>query len=182
MRIQPQNPRENPKNPKTPNWVVLTHFKADRVSAVGANSGHHHCTRTGKGGAPPPDDRRHEISRPAAVGRAWIGPANTTTAATLGRRILSFSGHSRPTHTSLPPFLDPLNSFSWSFSPVHHRLKDTTKTNSAEGWIEFSGHHSNIWNKVRVLMSSWSLGLSIDIKFINFGSRLVSFPFSGHLG
>ena len=117
MRIQPQNPRENPKNPKTPNWVVLTHFKADRVSAVGANSSHHHCTRTGKGGAPPPDDRRHEISRPAAVGRAWIGPANTTTAATLGRRILSFFGHSRPTHTSLPPFLDPLNSFSWSFSP-----------------------------------------------------------------
>ena len=116
MRIQPQNPRENPKNPKTPNWVVLTHFQADRVSAVGADSGHHHCTRAGQGGVPPPDDHRRKISRSAAVGRARIGPANTAAAATLGRRILSFSDHSRPTHTSLPPFLDPLNSFLWSFS------------------------------------------------------------------
>ena len=116
MRIQPQNQRENPKNPKTLNWVVLTHFKADRVSVVGADFGHNYCTRADQGGAPPPDDHRHEILRPAAAGRAQIGPVNTTAAATLGRRILSFSGHSRPTHTSLPPFFDPLNSFLWSFS------------------------------------------------------------------
>ena len=116
MRIQPQNPREKPKNPKTPNSVVLTHFQADRVSAVGADSGHHHCTRARKGGAPPPDDHRRKISRSTAAGHARIGPANTATAATLGLRILSFSGHYRPTHTSLPPFLDCLNSFPWSFS------------------------------------------------------------------
>ena len=84
---------------------------------MGADSGHHHCTRVGQGGAPPPDYSRREISLPAAVGRARIGPANTAAAATLGRRILSFFGHSRPTHTSLPPFLDPMNSFLWSFSP-----------------------------------------------------------------
>ena len=113
--IQPQNPRENPKNPKTPNWVVLTHFQADRASAVGADSGHHHCTCAFQGGAPPPNDRRREISRPATAGRARIWSANTTVAATLGHRILSFSGHSRPTHTSLTPFSDPLNSFPWSF-------------------------------------------------------------------
>ena len=117
MRIQPQNPRENPKNQKTPNWVVLTHFQVDRVSAVGADFGHHYCTRAGHGGEPPPNDRRREISWPAAAGRARIGPTNTATAATLGRRILSFYGHSRPTHTSLPLFLDPLNSFPWSFFP-----------------------------------------------------------------
>ena len=117
MRIQPQNPRENPKNPKTPNWVVLTHFQADRVSTVGADSGHHYYTCSGHGGAPPPDDRRLEISLSSAAGHAWIGPTNTAAAAILGRRILSFSGHSRPTHTSLPPFLDPLNSFPLSFSP-----------------------------------------------------------------
>ena len=39
----------------------------------------------------------------------------------MGHRIFLFFGHSRPTHTSLPPFLDPLNSFPWSlfadFSP-----------------------------------------------------------------
>ena len=41
-------------------------------------------------------------------------PANAAAAATVGRRIFLFFGHSRPTHTSFPPFLDPLNSFSWS--------------------------------------------------------------------
>ena len=117
MRIQPQNPRENPKNPKTPNWVVLIHFQADRVSAVGADSGHQHCTLSDQGEVPPPDDRRREISRPAAAGRPRIGSANTAATATLGLRILSFSGQSRPTHTFIPPFLDPLNSFPWSFSP-----------------------------------------------------------------
>ena len=82
-----------------------------------ADSGHHLATRAGQGGAPPPDGRRREISQPATAERARIGPANTTAAATLGRRIFQFSGHSRLTHTSLPPFLDPLNSFTWSFSP-----------------------------------------------------------------
>ena len=84
---------------------------------MGADSGNHHCTRAGQGGAPPPDDHHHEISRPAAAGRAWIKPANTAATATLGHRILSFSSHSRQIHTFLPPFLDPLNSFPWSFSP-----------------------------------------------------------------
>ena len=84
---------------------------------MGADSGHYYCTRARHGGAPPPDDLGHKISRPFAVGRARIGPANTAAAATLGRRILSFSGNFRPTHTYFPPFLDPLNSFPWSFSP-----------------------------------------------------------------
>ena len=53
-----------------------------------------------------------------------------------------------------------------------------TKTKLADGWIEFSGHHNDCWTKVMVLMSSWSLGLSIDMWFVNFGRRLVSFPFS----
>ena len=117
MRIQPQNPREYLKNPKTLNWVVLIHFQADLVSAVGADSGHYYSTRAGQGGAPPPDDCRREISRPAAAGSARIGPANTAAVATLGRRIFPFSGHSKATHTSLLPILDPLNSFLWSFSP-----------------------------------------------------------------
>ena len=42
-------------------------------------------------------------------------------AATVGHRyFLDFSailGHFRPPHSSFPPFLDPLNSFPWSFSP-----------------------------------------------------------------
>ena len=84
---------------------------------MGADFGHHYCTSTRQGGAPPLDNLCRKISRPAAAGRARIGPVNTAAAATLGCRILSFFGHFRPTHTSLPPFLDPLNSFQWYFSP-----------------------------------------------------------------
>ena len=133
-------------------------------------------------GAPPPNDLGLEISRQTIAGRPQIGPANEAAATTLGRRILLFFGHSRPTHVSLPPFLDPLNSICGPFSRIPHRLKDTTKTNLTEGWIKFFGHHKKFWTKVRVLLCSWSLGLSVDINFVNFGRRLVSFPFLGHLG
>ena len=81
---------------------------------MGANSGHHYCTRAKQGGAPPSDDLGRKISWPPVVGRVRIGPANAAAAATLGRQIFVFFGHFRPTHTSFPPFLDPLNSFPWS--------------------------------------------------------------------
>ena len=81
---------------------------------MGAYSGHQHCTRAGKGGGGGPDDHAGKISRPAAAGRARIGPAKAVAAVNLGRRIFVFFGHFRPTHTSFPPFLDPLNSFPWS--------------------------------------------------------------------
>ena len=68
------------------------------------------------------------------------------------------------------------------FLKIPHCLKDTTKTSLADSWIEFFGHHNNFWTKVRVLLCSWSLGLSVDIKFVNFGRRLVNFPFFGHFG
>ena len=84
---------------------------------MGADSGNHYCTCTGQGGAPPPDDLGSKISWLTAVGRARIGLPNALAAATLGRLIFVFSGHFRPTHNSFPPFLDPLNSFPWSFSP-----------------------------------------------------------------
>ena len=84
---------------------------------MGADSGHHYYTRARQGGAPPPDDLGRKISRPTAAGRARIGPANAATAANLGRHIFVFFGHFRPTHTSFSLFLDPLNSFLWSFSP-----------------------------------------------------------------
>ena len=84
---------------------------------MAAYSGHHYCTRARQGGVPPLDDLGRKISRPTAAGRARIGPANAAAAATLGRRIFVFFGHFRPTHTSFSPFLDPMNSFPWSFSP-----------------------------------------------------------------
>ena len=57
-----------------------------------------------------------------------------------------------------------------------HHLKGTKKKSLVDGWIECSGHHSNFWTKVRVLLCSWSLGHSVDI---NFGRHLVSFPYFG---
>ena len=84
---------------------------------MGADSSHHYWTRARQGGAPPPDDLGRKISRPTAARRSRIGPANAEAAANLGRWIFVFSGHYRPTHTSFPQFLDPLNSFPWSFSP-----------------------------------------------------------------
>ena len=84
---------------------------------MGADSGHHYCTRAGDGGGGRPDDHTGKIFRPAAAGRARIGPTKAAAAANLGRRIFVFSSHFRPTHSSFPPFLDPMNTFPWSFSP-----------------------------------------------------------------
>ena len=81
---------------------------------MGANFGHHYCTCAGQRGGGRQDTAAGKISRPAAAGRAWIRLAKATTAANLGRRIFMFFGHLRPTHTSFPPFVDPLNSFPWS--------------------------------------------------------------------
>ena len=43
-----------------------------------------------------------------------MGSAKAAAASNLGRRIFEFFGHFKPTHTSFPPFLDPLNLFPWS--------------------------------------------------------------------
>ena len=81
---------------------------------MGVDSCHQHCTRTGQGGGRRLDYHAGKISRPAAVGRARIRPAKATAAANLGHLIFVFSGHFKPTYTSFPPFLDPMNSFPWS--------------------------------------------------------------------
>ena len=81
---------------------------------MAADSSHHYCTCASQGGGGRRDVAAGKISRPVAVGRAWIGPVKVAAAANLGRRIFVFSGHLRPTHTSFPPLLDPLNSFPWS--------------------------------------------------------------------
>ena len=142
-----------------------------------ADSGHHHCTRAIQGGGGPLNDRRHEISRPATTERAWIGPTNTAAAANLGRRIFMFSGHFRPTHTSFPPFLDPLNSFPWSLFADSSPFERYDKNKVCRLLDRVFRPPSNLWTKVRVLMCSWSLGISIDMWFVNFGLRFFSFPF-----
>ena len=81
---------------------------------MGADSGHHYCTCAEQGGGGRPDDHAGKIFQPSAAGRARIGPAKAAATANLGCRIFVFFGHFRTTHTSFPPFLDPLNSFPWS--------------------------------------------------------------------
>ena len=82
---------------------------------MGADSGNHYCSRASHGLGGHRDAASGKIFRPVAARRAWIGPAKAAAAANLGRRIFVFSGHFRPTHTSFPLFLDPLNSFPWPF-------------------------------------------------------------------
>ena len=129
-----------------------------------------------------PDEADRKISWPTATGPAGEAAAAATVGHWYFLDFSAISGHFRPPHSSFPPFLDPLNPFFGHFLQIHHRLKDTTKTNSVNCWIEFFGHHRNLWTKVRVLMCSWSLGLSIDMWFVNFGRRLVNFPFLGCFG
>ena len=81
---------------------------------MGADSSLQHCTRAGQGGGGRPDNYASKISLLAAARCARIRPAKAAAAANLGRRIFVFFGHLRPTHTSFPPFWDPLNSFPWS--------------------------------------------------------------------
>ena len=148
--------------------------------------GHPHATRTVQGEARPPDDHAGKISRPAVAGRTKIGPAKrrrrppwVTRSFLIFRPFQAISGQPiTPSHY----FWTLLTHFCGPFLQIPHRLKDTTKTKLADCWIGFFGHHSNLWTKLRVLMCSWSLGLSIDMWFVNFGRRLVSFPFLGHLG
>ena len=149
---------------------------------MGANSGHHYCTHSGQGGVPPPDDLGRKISRPTAVGRARIGPANAAAAATLGRRIFCVFRPFQANPYLFSTIFGPYELISVVLSPDSSPFERYEKTNSADCWIEFFGHHSYYWTKVMVLMSSWSLGLSIDMWFVNFGRRLVSFPFLGCFG
>ena len=149
---------------------------------MGDDSGHPLATRTDQGGAPPPDDLVREMSWPTAAGRARIGSVNAAAAATLGHRILLFSGHFKPTHTSLPPFLDHLNSFSWSFSPDSSPFERSNENKFGRLLDRVFRPPQQPLDQGKGTDVFRSLGLSIDIKFVNFGRRLVSFPFSGHLG
>ena len=68
------------------------------------------CATSGRSRQPNFTANRHR-TRPDRVGEA-------AAAATMGHRAFldfpAISGHFRPTQTSFPPFMDPLNSFPWS--------------------------------------------------------------------
>ena len=149
---------------------------------MGADSGHNYCTCAGQGGAPPPDDLGRKISRPTAAGRARIRPANAAAAANLGRRIFVFSGHFRLTHTSFPQFLGPLISFLWSLFADSSPFERYDKNKVGRLLDRVFRPPQQHLDQGEVLMCSWSLGLSIDMWFVNFGRRLVCFPFLSCFG
>ena len=120
-------------------------------------------------GYPPPD--------PLGLGRRTRQQATPWVAG-----FFHFSAISSQPIPPLHHFWIILTHFRGPFLQIHHRLNDTTKRNSADSSIEFFGHHSNLWTKVRVLVCSWSLKLSIDMWLVNFGRRLVSFQFLGCFG
>ena len=148
----------------------------------GGTTGHHTTTRAEQGGAPPQDEAGREISRPTDAGRAGIWPEKTTTAASVCRRIFRFFGHFKPPHSSFPPFLDPLNSFPWSLFADSSPFRSYDENKVGRRLDRVFRPPQPLLDKVMVLMSSWSLGLSIDMWFVNFGRRLVSFPFLSCFG
>ena len=96
-------------------------------------------------------------------------------AATVGHRFFAFFDHSRPTHTSLPPFLDPLNSFPWSLfadSPPFERYNKNKVGRLLDRVFRPPQQPLDQGKGTDVFLVSW---------FVNFGRRLVSFPFLGHL-
>ena len=169
-----------------PSWVILNHLRVVGVWTKRGTTGRPPETRSIHGGTPPPDDHAGQISRPTAAGCAWIGPAKRR------RRPPWVTGHFmifRPFQAIFSQHIAPSHHF-WALSThsrgpflhIPHHLKVMTKTKLADSWIVFFGHHSDCWTKVMVLMSSWSLGLSIDMWFVNFVRRLVCFPFLGCFG
>ena len=85
-------------------------------------------------------------------------------------------------HISLPPFFDPLNSFLWSFFADSSPFERYGENKFGRRLDRVFWPPQQLLDKVRVLLCSRSLGLSVDIKFVNFGRRLVSFQFLGNFG
>ena len=149
---------------------------------MGADSSHHHYTHAGQGGGGRPDDHADKIFRPAAVGRARIGPAKAAATANLGGQIFVFSDHFKPTHTSFPPFLDPMNPFPWSLfadSSPFERYDKNKVGRLLDRVFRPPQQPLNQCEGTDVFLVSWA---SIDMWFVHFGRRLVTFPFLGCFG
>ena len=113
QHLSSQNPKRKLSKPGTP-FGPSSHLLAVRDrTRQGTNDGSY-CTRAEPRGAPPPDDAGRKILRPTTAGRAGIWPANQTAAAPFSHLSFVISSHFRPPHSSFPPFLDLLNSSTWS--------------------------------------------------------------------
>ena len=135
---------------------------------MGTDSGHHHYTCAGQGEEGRPDDHTGKISRPAATGRAQMADEGGG-GGQLGSQDFCVFWPFQKDPYLFPTIFGPSEHISVvPFFQIPHHLKDKAKTKLADCWIEFSSHLSNLWTKVRVLMCSWFLGLSIFMWFVNF--------------
>ena len=165
-----------------PNWVILNHLRVVGFWAVGGVTGHPPCTRASQRGAPPPDGHAGKISRPTAAGRTRIGPAKQR------QRPPWITGPFfifRPFPANpylLPTILDPLNSFPWSFSPDSSPFKRSGK-NKFDRLLDQVFHPPqqplDQGKGTDVFLVSWAFHC---MWFVNFGCRVVSFPFLGCFG
>ena len=84
---------------------------------MGADSGHHYCTHAGDGEGGRPDDHAGKNfsanRRRTRPDRAGEGDGSRK----LGSPDFCVFRPFQATHSSFPPFFNPLNSFPWSFSP-----------------------------------------------------------------
>ena len=117
QHLSSQNPKRKLSKPGTP-FGPSSHLRSVRNRTRRGTTGQIYCTRARPPGAPPPDDAVRKISRPIAAGCAGIWPENPTAAAPIFHLSFCdfrpFSDHLRPPHSSFPPFLDLLNSSTWS--------------------------------------------------------------------
>ena len=113
QHLSSQNPKRKLSKPET-TFGPSSHLRAVRNRTRRGTTGPSYCTHAGPPGAPLPDDAGRKISRPTAAGRAGIWLANLTAAAPIFHLSFVISGHLRPSHSSFPPFLDLLNSSTWS--------------------------------------------------------------------
>ena len=93
-----------------------------------------------------------------------------------------FSGHFRPPHSSFPPFLDLLNSSMWSLFTDFVPFGSYNKNEIGRSLDWVFRPPQRLLDQGNGTNEFWSLGLSIDMWFVNFGRCLVSFPFLGCFG
>ena len=109
QHLSSQNSKRKLSKPGTP-FGPSSHLRAVRDRTRRGTTDGSYCTRAEPRGAPLPDDAGRKILRPTAAGP----DGGCTVFSPEFCDFRPFSGHFRPPHSSFPPFLDLLNSSTWS--------------------------------------------------------------------
>ena len=113
QHLSSQNPKRKLSKPGTP-FGPSSHLRVVRDRTRRGTTDGSYCTRAGPRGAPPPDDADRKILQPTTAGRTGEPDGGCTVFSSEFCDFRPFFGHLRPPHSSFPPFLDLLNSSTWS--------------------------------------------------------------------